>query len=128
LVRNWLGVYLADPSNIVDHFYQFDTYSDYGISRCSLMHLIWFACLWFLWKERNVRLFQNKENSLTEILENIKLLSFWWFKAKSVNFYYSFHNWCQNPFLCAGIDYIIFLLAELLLYLSVVLDGTSCAV
>jgi len=104
LVRNWFGVYSANPSNIMDHFYHLGTSSGYGKSRCSLMHLIWFACSWVLWKERNDRLFQNKENSSTQILENIKLLSFWWFKAASVNFYYRFHNWCQNPFLYAGID------------------------
>jgi len=86
LVRNWLGVYSTDPSNIVDHFYQFGT--SFGYGKCSLMHLIWFACSWVLWKERNDKLFQNKVNSPTQILENVKLLSFWWFKAKYVNFYY----------------------------------------
>jgi len=103
LVRNWLDVYSVDLSNIVDHFYQFGTSSNYGKSRCSLMHLIWFACSWVLRKGRNNRLFQNKENTPNQILENVKLLSFWWFKAKYVNFYYSFHNCCQNPLLCAGI-------------------------
>lgn len=38
LVRNWLGVYSADPFNIVDYFYQFATSSGYGKSRCSLLH------------------------------------------------------------------------------------------
>jgi len=103
LVRNWFGVYSADLSNIVDHFYQFATSSGYGKSRCSLMHLIWCACLWVLWKERNDRLFNSKENSPIRLLKNVKILSFWWFKAKFVNFFYGFHNWCQTPFLCVGI-------------------------
>jgi hypothetical protein len=32
LVRNWLSVYSADPSNIVDHFYQFGTSFGFGKS------------------------------------------------------------------------------------------------
>jgi len=43
LVRSWLGVYSADPSNIQDHFYLFCTSSSFAKSRCSLMHLIWFV-------------------------------------------------------------------------------------
>jgi len=67
------------------------------------MHLIWFANVWVLWKERNDRIFREQERSPTQLLKAIKLLSFWWFRAKFIVFPYCFHNWCQTPFLCAGI-------------------------
>jgi len=67
------------------------------------MHLIWFATVWVFWKERNDRIFGGKENSPIQLLETVKLLSFWWVKAKYVVFHNRFHNWCQNPFVCAGI-------------------------
>jgi len=56
-VRHWLGVSSADPATVVDHFHQFGTSSDLAKSRCSFMHLIWFACSWVIWKERNARIF-----------------------------------------------------------------------
>jgi len=40
IVRNWLCVYSAD------HFNQFRTISGGDKSRCFLMHLVWFACVW----------------------------------------------------------------------------------
>jgi len=75
------------------------------------MHLIWFATVWVLWKERNDRIFNGKERSHYQLLEAIKLLSFWWFKAKFTVFPYCFHNWCQAPFLCAALaDFCLVLL------------------
>jgi len=74
------------------------------------MHLIWFAIVLVIWKEINDRIFRGKENSFrgkenshVQLIENMKLLFFWWVKAKYVVLHYNFHNWCQNPFLCAGI-------------------------
>ena len=87
---------------IVDHFYQFGTISGGAKSRRSLMHLFRVACVWVIWKERNDMIFSGKENYPLQLLEKVKLLSFWWFKAHTVFFHYSFHNWCQNPFTCVG--------------------------
>jgi hypothetical protein len=44
------------------------------------MNLIWLASSWVIWKEMNAKIFQAKEASPYQLLENIKLLSFWWFK------------------------------------------------
>jgi hypothetical protein len=57
LVRKWLCVYSADPSNIQDHFHQFHTSAGYAKSRCSFMHLIWFASSWVIWKEEMIDFF-----------------------------------------------------------------------
>jgi len=103
LVRNWLCVHSAELSHILDHFIQFGSSTGYGKSRCSFMHLIWFATTWVIWKEKNARIFRGTENSHLQLLENVQHLSFWWFKASVVSFHYSFYNWCQNPLLCAGI-------------------------
>jgi len=61
------------------------------------------ATSWVIWKEMNDRLFRTKESSCCQILESIRLLSFSWHKTKFGNFYYKFHDWCQNLFLCLGI-------------------------
>jgi len=81
LVRHWLGVSSVDPATVVDHFHQFSTSSGLAKSRCSFMHLIWFASSWVIWKESNAIIFREKESTTYQLLENIKLLSFWWFKV-----------------------------------------------
>lgn len=86
LVRNWLCVYSPDHYNIVDHFCRFGALSGGANSRRSLMHLFWFACVWVIWKERNDMIFSGKDNSPLQLLEKVKLLSFWWFKAHVVFF------------------------------------------
>jgi hypothetical protein len=103
LVHLWLGVSSVNPLTISDHYLQFGISLGIAKSRCSFMYLIWFASTWVIWKERNARIFCAKENIPSQLLENIKLLSFSSFKAYYVTSYYSFHDWCQNPFNCLGI-------------------------
>lgn len=104
LVQCWFEVHSTDPSIIADRFLQFGSLSGYAKSRCSFMLLIWFASSWMIWKERNDRIFRGKENSPIKFLENIKLLSFWWFKARCF-FLHQFHILCQRHFLCLGVGY-----------------------
>ena len=100
LARQWLGVHSSDPATIVDHFTQFGTSSGFAKSRCSIMCLIWFASSWVIQKEMNARIFRVKESTPIQLLKNIKLLSFWWYKTQFVVYYYKFYDWCPNPFLC----------------------------
>ena len=86
LVRHWLGFSSVNPISILDHYLQFRTFSGSARSKCSFMHLLWFASIWVIWKERNARLFRATESNMHQLLENIKLLSFSWFKANSVDF------------------------------------------
>jgi hypothetical protein len=64
------------------------------------MTVIWYSTSWVLWKERNDRIFRGKAKTISQLLESIKLLSFWWLKAKLALFSFKFHEWCQHPFLC----------------------------
>lgn len=68
-----------------------------------------------------------KENSPVQLPEKVKLLSFWWIKANSIVFHYSFYDWCQNLFLCAGIDESMLFVVELLLYILTFFSDTPCA-
>jgi len=42
--------------------------------RRSFMHIIWFACVWVIWYERNDQIFNNKENSIIELLDKVKYM------------------------------------------------------
>jgi len=103
LVRRWLGVYSAEPSTIVDHYLQFGTSSGLAKPRCSFMYLIWFASSWTIWKKRNARIFRSKQSTLYQLLENSKLLSFWWYKAQFAVYHFKFYDWCQHPLSCLGV-------------------------
>jgi len=44
------------------------------------------------------------EELLQQLLDKIKILSFWWLKAKIDTFAFNYHNWWFNPFQCLGFD------------------------
>ncbi|PNX70336.1 tether containing UBX domain for GLUT4, partial [Trifolium pratense] len=71
LVSSWIGSPLVPAQAIPDHFVQF--YSSVGGSRArrSLMQLIW-----FVWTERDNRLFRGSANSVDQMLDKIKSFSY----------------------------------------------------
>jgi len=84
--KSWLGVYTAMLTNLTEHFFQFSTASGYAKGRKNFMFLIWFATSWVPWKERINKIFRGEENTTLKLFENIKILSFWWHKAKFTAF------------------------------------------
>jgi len=101
-LRRWLGILGVDHMCLSDHFLQFG-YLRSGYRRIrSTLILIWLACIWVLWKERNNKIF-NKAMSIDEIVNKVKLSSFWWLKAKHVNFAFSYHNWWLTQMECLDI-------------------------
>jgi len=102
-VRLWIGVESADPEHLRDHFVQF-VHSSGGTRSChSFMQLLWLCCVWVIWTERNNILFKNMESTAHQLLEKVKLHSFWWLKAYNATFGVSFHMWWSSPFVCLGI-------------------------
>ena len=71
---------------------------NYSKVRQSIMHLIWYATVWEIWKERNSRIFNGKECSTYQIVDKIKSLSFLWLKAKLANHSFNYHVWWLSPF------------------------------
>ena len=75
LVKSCLGVYSVNPQHVTDHFHQFVLSSGGYVSLRSFLHLIWLCCIWVLWNERNQRLFANKANMTTQLIEKVKITS-----------------------------------------------------
>jgi hypothetical protein len=104
LVRSWIGFSAVDTHTLPAHFVQF-TYSVGGLrARRSFLQLIWLACVWVMWNERNHRLFRNATNLVTHLLEKVKMFSFRWLKSSHVTLASNYHTWWSNPLLCLGID------------------------
>jgi len=81
-VRCWIGLSIAVPLNVSDHFSQF--YFGGGRSQVqhTILNVVWFATVWEIWKERNNRIFNDKESSVMRIVDKIKSLSYSWLKEK----------------------------------------------
>ncbi|WJX94027.1 hypothetical protein P8452_75492 [Trifolium repens] len=103
LVCSWFDIPMVEHTSLRDHFVQF-TYSAGGSrARRSLLQLIWLACVWVVWTERNHRLFRGSASTPTQMLDKIKLFSFRWLKATSVTLASNCHSWWSSPLLCLGL-------------------------
>jgi len=98
LVKELIGVYFVDPPHVLGHFTQF-AYTTGGFKpHRSLMQLIWLFCFWVLLSERNNRLFNNKVKSIVHMMDKVKVLSFWWMRAKSTSFSFGYRIWWHQFF------------------------------
>jgi len=79
-IFRWLGVDTIMPFEVVDHFIQFSSIGGIARTRCSILHVIWFATIWEIWKEINKRLFNDKECSIVQIVDKIKSQTFMWLR------------------------------------------------
>lgn len=99
-IRNWLGISSIEPYRLGVHIVQFGLTCRQSSTFWFLLQLLWFSCIWTIWKERNRRIFNQKEEQLQQLLDKIKLLSFWWLKTKYFNFPFDYHIRWLNPLLC----------------------------
>jgi len=91
------------PEHVSDHLHQFGTLGGFSKSIHKAFNLIWLSCVWVVWIERNARVFNQKKATLDQLLDKIKLQSYWWLKANRPNFVFSYHFWWLNPLPCLGI-------------------------
>ena len=77
------------PEHVSDHLYQFGTLGGFSKNNCSAFQLIWLSCVWVIWLERNACVFQQTEASITQLLDKVKLQSYWWLKANRPSFVFS---------------------------------------
>ncbi|CAJ2630732.1 unnamed protein product [Trifolium pratense] len=92
LVRSWIGIPLAGFTTLRDHFVQFVSSAGGSRARRSFLQLIWLACVWVVWTERNHRLFTGSADTSHILLDKIKLFSFRWLKTTSVTLSYNYHS------------------------------------
>ncbi|MCH82214.1 kinesin-like protein [Trifolium medium] len=104
LVRAWIGISTAGLNTLQDHLVQFTHSAGGSRPRRSFMQLIWLCCIWVVWTERNNRVFKDKEATLHQMLDKVKLHSLWWLKTVNVNLGLHSHLWWSSPFVCLGID------------------------
>ncbi|XP_071715289.1 uncharacterized protein [Rutidosis leptorrhynchoides] len=88
----------------------FEVYSD--LIDCSMSHInsktgtqIWQAVVWitayFIWKNRNAKVFGNNASSIPKLLSDIQSKSFEWINDRGSNIDLDWHSWVNNPSACA---------------------------
>jgi hypothetical protein len=102
-VLQWLGISFVALGGCRDHFTQFGHLAGLPRSSYSFLQLIWMACVWVIWKERNNRVFHQKITDSQSIADKVKLLSFQWLKVNLITFVFSYHDWWRHPLLCMGV-------------------------
>ncbi|RHN70410.1 hypothetical protein MtrunA17_Chr3g0135241 [Medicago truncatula] len=60
------------------------------------LRLIWHATIWVLWKARNDKIFNNR-NLVVDIVEDIKVVTWWWSLEIMAMSPCMFYEWCWNP-------------------------------
>ena len=104
-IFQWLGVVSVLPQDVTGFFfYQFSLFGGVSKSRQSILQVIWFATIWEIWKERNNRIFNANDNSIMQVVDMIKLLTFKWLKVKYATLPFNYHGWWLSLFTLLGIS------------------------
>jgi len=69
----------------------------------SFFKVIWHACVWSVWKERNNRIFKDKAEDLAQLLDRVKFVSFSWLKANRLTSTFSYNDWWRHPLICMSV-------------------------
>ncbi|GAU46141.1 hypothetical protein TSUD_143230 [Trifolium subterraneum] len=75
-VSSWIGSSLLTTQTLPDHFVQFTSSAGGSRGHRSFMQLIWLACVWVVWTERNHRLFRGSADTSLHMLDKIKTFSY----------------------------------------------------
>lgn len=102
-ILRWLGLVAVLPGDITSHFYQFGFMGGVAKTRCYMLQVILFATVWEIWKERNNRIFNDKNCSIVQVVDKIKSLTFTWLKGKHASLPLNYHGWWLSPFSILGI-------------------------
>jgi len=102
-IYRWIGISAGVPAQVLHHFHQFSFSGRISKKRRSILQVIWFATIWEIWKERNNRLFNDKECSVIQVVDKIKSLTFRWLKVKYITLPFNYHGWWLSPFTMLGI-------------------------
>jgi hypothetical protein len=72
---NWLGVYTTLHNNAVSKFYHLTDLYGSGRMYTEIFSVVWFSCIWVLWKIHNEKIFKDKERPTEQLVEEIIILA-----------------------------------------------------
>jgi hypothetical protein len=103
LIYQWIGINFTSPESVNEHLHQFGHLAGLPRFTHSFLQVIWHAGCWVVWKEINNKKISHTAKDLVNLLENVKFMSFAWFKAKMLIFAFSYTDWWRHPLLCMSV-------------------------
>jgi hypothetical protein len=98
-VSNWLELNFITPPNLFVHFECWNSeVTSKRIKKGAWM--IWHATIWTIWKERNERIFNEQRKEVDELVEDIKVVSWFWALSRLRIASFLFYEWTWNPREC----------------------------
>ncbi|XP_058765343.1 uncharacterized protein LOC131638811 [Vicia villosa] len=101
-IVRWLNIKGVFHNTATQNFYLFAYFNNSGRSIQEKFLVIWYACVWIIWKRRNDIVFKKKHKLGEAFIYDIQLTSWWWLRSKVKRFQYSFYQWIFNPKACLG--------------------------
>lgn len=90
-----------DPSCISEHFTQFIEFGDFSKLKLSFMQVIWYACIWTIWKEKNDIIFNNNKLNFIDYSTKLSFFFFFLVKTNCAIFAFDYHTTLGGSTLCS---------------------------
>jgi hypothetical protein len=94
-----LHFHFVIPHNLFSHF-DCSYYEAPSLKMRRGFFLIWLSSIWVIWKRRNEVIFNNGVVEMEELVENIKVLAWYWSMSKLKIATCLSYEWCWNPREC----------------------------
>jgi len=113
-ICGWLRI---SSKSLIDHLNQFADWEVFLKIFAWRSKMLWLMVVSIVWKVRNRRIFQHKEEHITSMGEHVKLLVYWRFKSKFVLFNFDYNFWRQNHmFFLTSVTWLLWLLFPIVLF------------
>jgi len=104
LICHWLGISFVSSGSISEHYVQFTNLTGMPRASHSTLKVIWLACMWAIWKDRNHLVLKNVVTNPHNILETVKLInSFLWLSSSKIPLSFRYHDWWRHALLCMSV-------------------------
>ncbi|CAI8612012.1 unnamed protein product [Vicia faba] len=101
-VLRWLSFSSVIHNSAFQNFIQFAGFSIRGRVFKDRISVLWFACLWTIWKRRNKQIFGISERRRIPSIFDIQETSWKWLKSKVGGFSNSLNQFISYPKECIG--------------------------
>ncbi|XP_058774821.1 uncharacterized protein LOC131649093 [Vicia villosa] len=104
-ICKWLRISTALHRESMAHFTQFEGLIGGDKEISSKACVIWYACVWSIWKARNAKIFRNIEVEIVKLIEDIIECSWRWLSSINGNVQVNYAQWRINLRPCLGLDF-----------------------
>lgn len=99
----WIDIYYVMHNDECQHMEQFENILCGGKSISNKLAVIWFTCVWCIWKSKTDKVFQNEKIIIEKVVNEAKMCCFKWLKLKLILISDDISQLYMNPKACISI-------------------------